>query len=269
MRRIIHISDLHFGRENPLVLERLLAEIRSLHPDLVVISGDFTQRARSSQFRSARDFLHALPVPYLAVPGNHDLPLYHLARRVFHPLANYERYIHPNPEPEFADGELCILGVDTTNRFQWKEGRWRKRHLSRIRDKFSNDTQHLLRILVMHHPPHLGSSVLQDVLATEPDILLSGHLHLAGATLARPPRIRDGRSIILASAGTAISVRLRGESNSFNVIDVERPSGAKEKPIVRIESRIYSGNGFTRMKTQTFVHEKSGWTLRETEKELS
>ena len=70
---LVHISDLHFGRERPVVLQAFLRALQTLQPQLVVISGDLTQRAKTAEYRAARTFLQALPVPYLIIPGNHDM----------------------------------------------------------------------------------------------------------------------------------------------------------------------------------------------------
>src|SRR5436190_16940942 len=93
MRTIAHISDLHFGRLDPPVAEGLVADLADRKPSLLVVSGDFTQRAREGQFRAAADFLKRLPTPQLLVPGNHDIPLYNLIRRFFFPLDRYRRII--------------------------------------------------------------------------------------------------------------------------------------------------------------------------------
>src|SRR5215207_7385819 len=105
MRTIVHLSDLHFGRIDRRLLEPLQREIAALTPDLVTISGDFTQRARRSQFADARAFLDTLTMPTLVVPGNHDIPLYDVVERFAAPLARYRRYISPQLDPEFEDEE--------------------------------------------------------------------------------------------------------------------------------------------------------------------
>ncbi|HVL55812.1 MAG TPA: metallophosphoesterase, partial [Burkholderiaceae bacterium] len=76
MRTVLHLSDLHFGRLAEEVVGPLADAAARLRPDLIAVSGDLTQRARASQFRSARQFLDLLPGPKIVVPGNHDVPLY-------------------------------------------------------------------------------------------------------------------------------------------------------------------------------------------------
>ena len=92
MRTVAHLSDLHFGREDPRVVEAVLQDVDAQHPDLVVVSGDLTQRARRGQFQAARAFLDRFKAPVLVVPGNHDIPLFDLARRFFRPLKRYRSF---------------------------------------------------------------------------------------------------------------------------------------------------------------------------------
>src|SRR4051812_2795481 len=103
MKTIAHISDLHFGRVDERVAEGLLADLRAIAPNLVVISGDLTQRARSSQFEQARSYLDKILFPQLVIPGNHDIPLFDLIRRFFSPLTRYKKYISDNLSPEYID----------------------------------------------------------------------------------------------------------------------------------------------------------------------
>ena len=123
MRTIIHLSDLHFGRLDRRVVAPLVSAIGAIAPDLVAVSGDFTQRARASQFAEARDFLQALPSPRLVVPGNHDVPLYDVARRFLRPLARYRRFIADDLEPVFLDAEIAALGLNSARSLSFGRGR--------------------------------------------------------------------------------------------------------------------------------------------------
>jgi len=126
MARIAHLSDIHFGANDPVIVagtERWLAEHR---PDLVIVAGDFTQRARVRQFQAASDWLdrlrgagHAL----LLVPGNHDIPLYDVFRRFLAPLDRYRRYIDDVLCPWFENDEVAVLGLNTARSLTFKDGR--------------------------------------------------------------------------------------------------------------------------------------------------
>jgi 3',5'-cyclic AMP phosphodiesterase CpdA len=116
MRRIAHLSDLHFGRTDPAVVEALVAELNADPPDLVAVSGDLTMRARRREYRAARAFLDRLRAPVLAVPGNHDITAHWLHERFLDPLGRWRRFIADEPEPVWADDELAVVGVNTASR---------------------------------------------------------------------------------------------------------------------------------------------------------
>src|SRR3712207_3725723 len=133
MRKLVHLSDLHFGRIDYRVLDPLVADVGAAGPDLVVVSGDLTQRARRAQFKEARRFLDALPSPQIVVPGNHDVPLYDVFRRFLRPLEGFRRYISDDLEPFYADEEVAVLGVNTARSLTIKHGRINERQVARIR----------------------------------------------------------------------------------------------------------------------------------------
>ena len=113
MARLLHLSDLHFGAHDPVVVEGLERQIDEETPDLVVISGDFTQRARTEQFEEACKFLERLREAghdVLAVPGNHDVPLYDVLRRFLSPLTRYKRFIDETLCPYHELKGVSLLG---------------------------------------------------------------------------------------------------------------------------------------------------------------
>src|SRR3954469_8984258 len=103
MRTIAHVSDIHFGRTDPAVVEGLVKDLEGRNPTILVASGDFTQRAREWQYKAAADYLKRLPKPQLVVPGNHDIPLFDLIRRFFFPLNRYRKHISDDLRPAFQD----------------------------------------------------------------------------------------------------------------------------------------------------------------------
>ena len=113
MRKIVHLSDLHFGRTDASVVGPLIVAVRELQPTLVVVSGDLTQRARSHEFEEARLFLDQLPKPQVVVPGNHDVPLWDVLSRFMRPLEKYRRHISKDVEPVHEDEEMVVAGVNT------------------------------------------------------------------------------------------------------------------------------------------------------------
>lgn len=232
MRTIVHLSDLHFGRVDPPLLAPLRETVAGLRPDLLVVSGDLTQRARAAQFRAARDFLATLPEPRIVIPGNHDVPLYDVVRRFASPLGRFRRYISDDPFPTYIDDEIAVVGVNTARSLTFKGGRINVEQVREIERRFHGLPEHVTRIVATHHPFDIPAGGDEgDLLGRAPmamavlaqasvDILLSGHLHRTGAaTTAHRYRIA-GFAAVVVQAGTATSTREREEPNAFNVLTV-------------------------------------------------
>src|ERR1700756_779374 len=155
MPRIVHLSDLHFGAHDERLVQAVEAQVDELTPDLVVISGDFTQRARTEQFRDACEFLGRLRergVDVLGVPGNHDVPLYDVLRRFLSPLARYRRFIDESLCPFVELPGLAVLGINTARSLTFKDGRINKDQVAFIRETFARTPSEAFRVLVTHHP---------------------------------------------------------------------------------------------------------------------
>jgi 3',5'-cyclic AMP phosphodiesterase CpdA len=214
------------------LLEPLAQAIEAVKPDVVAVSGDLTQRARTSQFTQARDFLQCLPQPQIVVPGNHDVPLYDVLRRFLSPLTRFRRYISDDLFPYYRDDEIAVLGLNTARSLTFKGGRINARQLEVAARRFAGLPEAVTRIVVTHHPfdvPGGGDEddvvgragmAMQTLADCGVDLFLSGHLHHshAGNTAARY-RI-EGFAALVIQAGTASSTRGRGESNAFNVIRI-------------------------------------------------
>ena len=232
MRTLLHLSDLHFGRVDVSLLEPLCEFARALAPDLVVVSGDLTQRARTTQFEQARHFLDTLPQPQIVVPGNHDVPLHNVIRRFVQPLEKFRRIITNDVLPTYVDEEIAVIGIDTSRSLTIKGGRINERQIERVFSAFDEVSTGLVKIVVSHHPFDLPDATsTRDLVGRAPlamqafarsgvDLLLAGHLHTSqvGNTAARYPT--ENYAALVVQAGTATSTRVRGESNSFNVLRI-------------------------------------------------
>jgi 3',5'-cyclic AMP phosphodiesterase CpdA len=266
MRKILHVSDLHFGRIDPATLQPLRESAARLHPHLVVVSGDLTQRARAWQFREARDFLATLPKPQLVVPGNHDVPLYDVASRFLRPLSNYRRYITEDLEPWYEDEEIAVVGINTARSLTFKGGRINEEQVARVRERLCAVAAEVTGIVVTHHPfdlPEGRSSAdlvgrarmaMSAFVECGADLIVSGHLHVSHTTYTAIRYKVPGRSALLVQAGTATSTRERGEPNSFNVLTVERDSVAIERHLWHPNEKVFSPEA-----VEVFRRTGEGW----------
>ncbi len=227
----LQISDPHFGTEQAAVLEALLALIRSLRPEVILLSGDVTQRARRAQFEAARQFLEQVPCPVLAVPGNHDIPLFNLAARFTNPYGNYQRVFGDDLEPEYESDRLLVIGVNTTRASRHKDGEVSADQVARVAERLRRARPEQLRLVMQHHPVKAVSEtdVSNLLIGREQavptwvdagmDLLIGGHIHLPYVWPLQGQRGEAGRRAWTAQAGTAISDRVRGDTpNSVNLI---------------------------------------------------
>jgi 3',5'-cyclic AMP phosphodiesterase CpdA len=274
MRTIVHISDIHFGRDDPPVAEGLVGDVHAQDPTLVVMSGDFTQRARAGQYRAAAAFMARLPRPQLVVPGNHDIPLYDVIGRFFMPLRNYRRFITKDLRPVYADEELLVIGVNTARSWTWtldgfwKDGRVSEEQLLDIRLRACDHPPEVFKVVVTHHPfippprerphgiVHGAARALDQMERCDIDMCLAGHLHMGYSGDVRTHHEAVKRGILSVQAGTAISTRRRAEPNAYNVITID---GGR----VAIEVRAWDGRGFARRTLEHFARVDGAWTMTE------
>lgn len=241
MIRILHLSDLHFGPPYvPRVGDALLEIAPQLQPDVVVVSGDFTQRATAEQFADARAFLDRLPRgPRVMVPGNHDVPLYRVMERWKDPHKLYREYISPDLDTVVRHPGAVFVGLDSTApRTAITNGRLHGHQLDFCTAAFSEAEPEAIRVVVAHHhfapaPDYLydrsmpqAKRAIDRFVDLGVELILGGHLHRAyiGNSLDFFPGNHRDRGIIIVQSGTSTSRRGRGrerEKNSFNLIEVK------------------------------------------------
>jgi 3',5'-cyclic AMP phosphodiesterase CpdA len=254
MSLVLQVSDTHFGTEQPAVVEALLRLVHDQSPDMVVLSGDITQRARRSQFRAARAFVGQLAVPdTLVLPGNHDIPLFNVMARLFAPYANYQRVFGAELEPECESADLLVIGVNTTRPSRHKDGEVATSQIARVSRRLRCASNNQLRIVVTHQPVHVTrpedeTNILhghcEAVYAWADagvDLLLGGHIHLPYVRPLRERFVDLPRSVWAVQAGTAVSSRVRdGIPNSVNLI---RYTGTERPRRCVVERRDYDAAG--------------------------
>ena len=273
MARLAHLSDLHFGAHDPKLVEAVARRMDEEKPDLIVISGDFTQRARTEQFKEACRFLEQLREAgheVLGVPGNHDVPLYDVLRRFLSPLTRYKRFIDDELCPFHQLDGATVLGINTARSLTFKDGRVNSDQVEHIRQTFARSADDMSRILVTHHPLFalpvdnegvLGKAIGRQELALEAvadagvDLLLAGHNHRA-STHHAPDLVTRAASTLVVQAGTATSVRLREEEQSFNIIEV-----ALDDVTVTVQG--WDGSGYASQDAQRYVRSDDRWVRAE------
>ena len=268
MRTLVHLSDLHFGRVDDALIKPLIDLVGSMRPDVVVVSGDLTQRARSGQFKAARHFLDALPKPQIVVPGNHDVPLHNVFDRFVRPLDKYRRYICDDLEPACIDAEIAVLGLNTARSSTIKNGRINAQQIARLRARLQPLDPDILKIVVTHHPfdlpDHYESSHLVGrapaamamFASSGVDLLLAGHMHASHAGDTGLRYEIDGYSAVAVQAGTATSTRRRTEPNAFNLIRI-----ASSQIVIQQFVCASGSTAFSPSETRTFERSHRGWLV--------
>ena len=263
MKRLAHLSDLHFGKTEQACVDALVADLNGQHHDLIVISGDLTQRGRRREFEAARNFLTRLPTPTLSVPGNHDIaPFYRPLRRFFAPFKSYQEHISSELCPTYQDDEILVVGVNSVRPRAWKEGAISSGELARLAAALAPAQK--FKVVAMHHPPAVpvglrGRSLSgeQEVLETfrsaGVDVLLTGHLHHGHMWELPVCYVDPTHTVLVSHASTATSTRVRSDPNGYHSVAI---SGRE----VRVDRRRFMDGAFS--SSLSVVCRKSGKSWR-------
>ncbi len=270
--RIAHLSDPHFGTINASVFEGLLTTLHKLQPTLILLTGDITQRARRSQFRAAKDFVKSLgPTPLIALPGNHDIPLYNLPARLLHPYRGFRRIFKGKVEKDYLHYDVRVTGLNSTSRWRAVQGDFNLQRITRRIEAPSKPA--IVRIVAFHHPMDCAQHVDDKNLLRQRDsamalfakekvdLILGGHIHDPHVALSpvRYPQVQ--RSIVIGVAGTCLSWRTRsGAPNSFNFIEVDTEA-APQIDFTRYD--VSDNLLFAPIETKRFIRtSEQGWESR-------
>ncbi len=237
---LLQISDPHFGTERLPVVEALLDFARALAPELVVLSGDITQRATRRQFEAARSFCAQLaPVPVLAIPGNHDVPLYNLFARCLAPYSRYREAFGPVLEPLHNSADWLVIGVNTTRRWRHKHGQVSARQIEQVAQHLRRAQPAQMRVVVVHQPvaaPGTGDAhnllrgreaAIRGWAEAGADVVAGGHIHLPCVLPLHDLHAGLAQPLWCVQAGTSMSSRVRGNTgNSVNVLRHHASTGS-------------------------------------------
>lgn len=251
MNVLLQVSDTHFGTERAQAVEALVRLVGEQRPAIAILSGDITQRARRGQFDAARRFAARLGAPVtLAIPGNHDIPLFNVFARLFAPYANYAFAFGDDLEPEYESPELLVVCVNTTRPRRHVQGEVSPGQIARVAERLRAARPEQLRLVVVHHPVHVicvedernvlrgHLEALRDWASAGADLVLGGHIHL--------PYVRPipglARPLWTVQAGTAVSRRVRkGGANSVNIVRYDASTRPRACVVERWDLR---GAGF-------------------------
>jgi len=227
--KILHISDVHCGPPHLADLASGVVQLAEQRvPDLVVVSGDLTQRAKPAQFSHARRFVDSFSAPTLVVPGNHDVPLYRVWERFFAPFAAYRKHFADELEPVYRTPDLLVVGINTAHGLTFTEGRIRSPRLLEVAELLASVPETVVKIVVAHHhvvpPPRFGS---QQVLSNAfeaidlfskagVDLVLSGHHHQSFIANSEEFYPRGRPPVVILHSGTTTSNRGRGSEKDKN-----------------------------------------------------
>jgi 3',5'-cyclic AMP phosphodiesterase CpdA len=252
MSCLLQISDPHFGTEQPDVLRALEQLAAALAPGVVVLSGDITQRATAAQFAAARAFADRLGRPVLAIPGNHDIPLFQLAARVFAPYGRYSRAFGDDLEPTFESREWLVATVNTTRWYRHEDGAVSAEQIERVARRLAQASPSQVRVVVTHQPVmvtrgqdlgnrlHGREQAVARWCAAGADLILGGHIHLPFVRPLHDAFPGCAPTAWAVQAGTATSTRVRaGHPNSVNVVRTDIAGGAEGRRACRVERWDY------------------------------
>ena len=282
MTVLLQISDPHFGTERAQVVAALERLVHALRPGVLLLSGDITQRATAAQFAAARAFVDRLAVPaVLTIPGNHDIPLFNVAARLFSPYAHYARAFGAAMEPQHENDEVLVLAVNTTRWYRHADGEVSAAQIERVAQRLEAAPPAQWRIVVVHQPIavtreqdrhnllHGHEAAARRWAAAGADMVVGGHIHLPFVLPLRERWPDLPRAVWAVQAGTAVSHRVRADAgNSVNVfrLGTDLPAAAALAPaalrrcVVERWDHSAAAQRFERASVHELQHDKTGET---------
>lgn len=272
MFKLLHLTDPHFGAANQVQADAIVAIANDIQPDLTLISGDFSMRARKREMIAAKQWLSQLPEPQLTIPGNHDVPLLNqLFDRFFRPFRRYKKYICETLEPNLdieIHGKLSrILTFNSSTPFglhlDWSRGFISPFQGERIETGFDDlEDATALRIVVFHHPLHRADDstrvlvspaqpIKNSLAKANADLLLAGHFHQSYSGVM--DLNIDDKNLVISQASTACSTRTKGEPAGFHLLHLDADT-------IHIDQYTWLNDKFQKVNTSSFKKLATNWT---------
>ena len=260
--RVLHLSDLHFGRnDKPESIEALGLLIGEVRPDLVIASGDLTHRGRRGQHEFAAGFLRSLELPLLTIPGNHDIP-YTFPKRFTHPWQEFER-LWETTEPVYRADGLVVVGLNSVRPWRHQSGRLREEQVRRAAEHFEGAPAGSYRIVTLHHhllgapwrtrkkPVAKRNRVLAGLVAAGADLVLAGHIHQSTIAERREFELStpSGEHAMVVSIAPGFGQprpHRRGEARGLHLYEIQPDA-------LRIRTYIWRGDGWGLTAVRTFA----------------
>ncbi len=236
-KKIIHISDLHFGefKFRERLKDNLKFQIEHENPDLIVIAGDITSMGYIEEYRAARDFITELSdiAETYVVPGNHDACNVGLIH--FRKLFGDRKFIGTD-----QSDEIIIIGLDSSEP-DIHDGKLGFDQLEWLNDVLNRIPREIFTIVTFHHHllpiPQTGrernilldsGDTLKLLVDHGVNLVLNGHKHVSNAW-----KVED---MVILNSGTATTTRLYGDNYpAYNKILI------RDNEIVSFQIKTESG----------------------------
>ena len=246
--RLLHFTDVHFGVEHPEAVEAAVAYAHDVKPDLVVVSGDITQKGYSREFRAAAAWLKRLPKPQITCPGNHDVPYYDMLGRVAYTWARFDSFVGPHWRHGMTLPGLAVQSMSSARglqlRLNWSKGVVDLSDVDTAVKRLQTAPADALRVFVIHHPlvevtggpmtgeVKRGKEAAERLCAGGVDLIMTGHIHAPFAY-----RLPYGDGATVATGASTLSLRERGAPAGFNHLEIDGET-------IVVKALAWRGGGF-------------------------
>jgi len=266
MTRLVHLTDLHFGAARSALVAPLHHALRAVAPDLVIVTGDLSHRGRRHQLRKAMKFLEALDMPFIATPGNHDVPLYNLVARFLFPFWGWRSVVGSETSPPATAGPFRIFTANTADPQSIRRGLLREGDLAKLHAGLAQGPPDMINVLACHHPltepPGFDRGETRGAAAALPQmaqsglhVVLTGHLHHWSIGLG--VTATETRPLLMIQSGTALCARRGEKDHGFAVLEAAE-QGLRITPWAVDEAALE----YRPLPGKSFQREARGWRLR-------